>query len=643
MSHSTARTLRNACTLIVVSFVCLSLSAQWQRASAKDLTARVSDELKKKLSTADRAEPSFCRRELLCGEAVLSRFYERRAFRPAWMEQDGRFAQAQDLVDSIHKSALEGLNPDVYHLSAIEALLEEMEIPRAAGMRRVEADALSDLDLLLTDAFLVYGSHLVSGRVDPETIHSRWIARGREADLAGLLEAALEKSEVGTTLAGLLPKHHGYGLLREALSEHRGIMAAGGWPSVPDGPTLRKEEAADKRPSAALHPACRDARGAGRSSFVPGFRRDRLPIPHRYSVYASSFVWPPAFAGASLVRLASGHFSTAAEEGVSRHPQGERGPRVAALRARLIASGDLGPDEGGDPEIFDEAVDQGVRRFQTRHGLTADGAVGPATLAALNVPVEERVRQIELNMERWRWLPEDLGKKHILVNIAAFGLEVVEEGETVLAMRVVAGKKARDTPVFSGRMTYLVLNPHWHIPHTIAVRDMVPQAKKDPGYLDRQGIRVFRNWEDLAPEIRSETIDWAEITSRNFSFKLRQDPGPLNALGRVKFMFPNRFAVYLHDTPVRKLFERSRRDFSSGCIRVENPMDLAAYVLRGDPKWGREQLLSAIESETTRIVWLPEPIPVHLLYWTAWVDQDGKVQFRLDVYGRDGPLDLALG
>ena len=239
--------------------------------------------------------------------------------------------------------------------------------------------------------------------------------------------------------------------------------------------------------------------------------------------------------------------------------------------------------------------------------------------------------------------PEDLGKKHILVNIAAFGLEVVEEGETVLAMRVVAGKKARDTPVFSGRMTYLVLNPHWHIPHTIAVRDMVPQAKKDPGYLDRQGIRVFRNWEDLAPEIRSETIDWAEITSRNFSFKLRQDPGPLNALGRVRFMFPNRFAVYLHDTPVRKLFERSRRDFSSGCIRVENPMDLAAYVLRGDPKWGREQLLSAIESETTRIVWLPEPIPVHLLYWTAWVDQDGKVQFRLDVYGRDGPLDLALG
>ncbi|MGW8321495.1 MAG: L,D-transpeptidase family protein [Thermodesulfobacteriota bacterium] len=316
---------------------------------------------------------------------------------------------------------------------------------------------------------------------------------------------------------------------------------------------------------------------------------------------------------------------------------------MVALRARLIASGDLGTDEAADPEILDDRMEQAVRRFQGRHGLVEDGAVGPATLAALNVPVEDRIRQIELNMERWRWLPDDLGRRYILVNTADFSLEIVEEGESVLVMRVVAGKKARRTPVLSAKMTYLVLNPYWHVPHRIAVRDILPKVKKDPGYLDQQGIRVFESWEEFAPEIPSETIDWSSITRHNFLFKLRQDSGPRNALGRVKFMFPNKFAIYLHDTPSRYMFKRKRRDFSSGCIRVEDPIDLACYVLRGNPKWTREEILSAIETGETRIVWLPEPIPVHVLYWTAWVDRQGAVHFRRDVYDRDGPLERALG
>jgi murein L,D-transpeptidase YcbB/YkuD len=209
-------------------------------------------------------------------------------------------------------------------------------------------------------------------------------------------------------------------------------------------------------------------------------------------------------------------------------------------------------------------------------------------------------------------------------------------------MRVVVGKKYRRTPVFTGTMTYLVLNPTWEVPHSIAVRDILPKIKEDPGYLDRQGIRVFGSWSGSASAIPPGAIDWTSVTRNNFSYRLRQDPGPQNALGRVKFMLPNRFAVYLHDTPQRNLFERSRRDFSSGCIRVEAPVDLAAYVLRGNPKWTREAILSAIESGKTRTVLVPEPIPVHLLYWTAWVDAEGELCFRDDVYGRDGPLDEAL-
>ena len=560
MSFVFSRTVRNWIALVAIQFAWMGPAAGWECASAKTVTERVGDQIKEKLSHPELQGPSFCRKEAFCGEAVLARFYERRTFRPAWMDPEGRFAQAQDLVDAIQRCSFQGLQPDVYHLPAIEALRVEIEGGRNAG-GSVDPEVLSDLDLLLTDAFLMYGSHLLSGRVDPETIDPRRVVSSRETDLAELLQAALETNQVNAALEALLPKHPGYAGLRQALLEHRGIMEKGGWPSVPGGPTL--------------------------------------------------------------------------------HP-GERGRRVAAMRARLAASGDLDGSEEGDPELFDNCLEGAVRRFQRRHGLAVDGVVGPATLAALNVPLRERVRQIELNMERWRWLADDLGTRYILVNTADFMLEVVEQGKRVLAMRVVAGRKASRTPVFSGRMTDLVLNPYCHVPHKLAVRDMLPRIKKDPAYLDRKGIRVFESWEDLAPELQPETIDWSGITKHNFSFKFRQDSGPSNALGRVKFMFPNKFAVYLHDTPARYMFRRSQRDFSSGCIRVERPIDLAEYVLRGDPNWTREEILARIKDGKSRIVWLPESIPVHVLYWTAWVEGEGILHFRRDVYARDGPLDTAL-
>jgi murein L,D-transpeptidase YcbB/YkuD len=561
MGYRSDRSVRIWIALVAIQFIWLALPVDGGIASAKSMTERVGDELRRTLSDSERQGPSFCRREALCGEVVLTRFYEQRDFVPAWVDGEGRFTQAEYLVGSIHEGVLEGLKPDVYHLTAIEALLTDIKEAGSAG-RPLDPGVLSDLDLLLTDAFLIYGSHLLSGRVDPETIHSKWLVMSREEDLAGLLRTALEEKRVDQVLAGLLPRYPGYADLRQALLKYRGIEEEeGGWPPVPEGPTLHEDE---------------------------------------------------------------------------------RDERVPALRARLIASGDLDGDEEGEAQRFDPRLVQGVRRFQGRHGLTVDGVVGPATLAALNVRVEERIRQIELNMERWRWLPDDLGRRYILVNSANFALEVIEDGERVQAMRVVAGRKARSTPVFTGKMTYMVLNPYWNIPHKLAVEDILPRIKEDPGYLTRRKIRVFESWENLAPEIQPETIDWSGITADNFSFKLRQDSGPSNALGRVKLMFPNKFAVYLHDTPARHMFARNQRDFSSGCIRIEKPIDLAAYVLQDDPEWTREKILHAIESGKNQIVWLPEPIPVHVLYWTAWVEGDGTTHFRNDVYDRDGPLDRAL-
>ncbi|NIO06699.1 MAG: L,D-transpeptidase family protein, partial [Deltaproteobacteria bacterium] len=252
----------------------------------------------------------------------------------------------------------------------------------------------------------------------------------------------------------------------------------------------------------------------------------------------------------------------------------DRGPRVSALRSRLIASGDLDGSPERDYDLFDEALEWGVRRFQKRHGLKVDGIVGSRTLKTLNVPVEERMRQIELNMERWRWLPNDLGRRFILVNIPNFELYVVENDEILMTMRAVVGRRYQRTPVFTGEMTYLELNPYWHIPTKIATQDILPSIRKNPNYLIKKKIRVFQSWEAQAPEIDPESIDWSQITTENFSFKLRQEPGPSNALGRVKFMFPNRFAVYLHDTPARKLFQKTRRTFSAGCIRIEKPVEL---------------------------------------------------------------------
>jgi len=326
----------------------------------------------------------------------------------------------------------------------------------------------------------------------------------------------------------------------------------------------------------------------------------------------------------------------------SKIRNGDVGKRIVALRLRLMASNDLEDPKNGNPEYFDDALEDGVKRFQARHGLKVDGIVGFNTLSALNVSLEDRIQQIKLNMERWRWLPQDLGARYILVNTADFRLKVIENEQTLKTIRAIVGKKDRPTPMLSRKMIYLELNPYWNIPHKIALNDILPCIKKDPDYLMDKGIRIFENWTADAKELNPGSIDWNGIGKDNFIYKLRQDPKSSNALGRVKFMFPNEFSIYLHDTPARKLFERTKRAFSSGCIRVEKPMELAAYLLSDNPKWDLQELIAAVDSKKTRAISLPAPINIHILYWTAWVDNDGITQFREDIYGRDRQLKIAL-
>lgn len=339
------------------------------------------------------------------------------------------------------------------------------------------------------------------------------------------------------------------------------------------------------------------------------------------------------------------------EAGVLIRP-GDRDPRLAVVRQRLAYLGDLeqpevaddAPTAGpGDPDIYDSALEAGMIAFQRRHGLDPDAVIGPRTLAALNTTPQQRIDQLRANLERWRWLPRQLGEEHILVNIAGFDMKIRKAGETVMTQRVVVGTPYRRTPVFTGRMTYLVLNPFWEVPQRLAAQDQLPRIRADREYLERMGFSVLQGWGAEERRIDPENVDWQALSSRNFPYRLRQAPGPENALGRVKFMFPNRHNVYLHDTPARGLFARDERAFSSGCIRVEDPDRLTRWLLSERAAiMSVERIEAVFASGQETTVRLDRALPVHLLYWTAWMDEQGLVQYRHDIYQRDQALIDAL-
>jgi murein L,D-transpeptidase YcbB/YkuD len=303
---------------------------------------------------------------------------------------------------------------------------------------------------------------------------------------------------------------------------------------------------------------------------------------------------------------------------------GARGPRVAALRARLGVE--------GDSDAFDASLAEAVRFFQESHGLDVDGTVGAETLAALNQTSEALIAQIRVNLERGRWYLHDLDATFVVVNLAGFRAYYLRDGAIAWSGRAIIGKPFRETPTFRARMTHLVLNPTWTVPPTILDEDMLPEQRRDPTYLERKGLQLLDRSGKAVP---AASIDWTTQSAKTLPVDVVQGPGPENPLGRIKFMFPNEHAVYLHDTPSRGLFEKSERTFSSGCIRIERPLELAELLLQEQPGWDRAALDAALATGETRTVVLDRKVPVLIAYWTAWVDANGVLQTRRDVYGRD--------
>lgn len=316
---------------------------------------------------------------------------------------------------------------------------------------------------------------------------------------------------------------------------------------------------------------------------------------------------------------------------------GMKDDRLKEISRRLMVWNDLA--DYVSTEDYDDDLQDAVKRFQMRHGLDPDGIIGKETIQALNVSPYERSKQIIVNLERWRWLAEDFGKKFLVVNIAAFELKIIDKNETIFQRPVVAGRNYRKTPVFSDNIRYLVFNPTWTVPQKLAVEDKLPEIKRDKNYLKRLGFSVYPV--GSSTEVDPDSVNWSHLSKTRFPYRLVQAPGPLNSLGQIKFMFPNPYDVYLHDTPSRELFKKSERAFSSGCIRVSDPLELAEILLR-DQKWTKERIQSVIDRGVTETVHLTNPMPIHIEYWTAWVDRGGMLHFRKDIYERDNQLWEAL-
>lgn len=502
-----------------------------------------------------------------------------------WFEGGRPTPQAHEAVELLLGAASHGLEPEDYGASALQ-----QHLARAAQADPLGAQAIAPLDQALTQGMERYLSDLYRGRVDPRRIHENYsVAWPRDFDAAAALQGALSAGRLSASARELWPRLPIYERFREALARYRALGE---------------------------HPAWKE------------------PLP-------------------PLPGSKPGH--------VGKLEPGMPWSGTALLAQRLAALGDL-PDQqpaatapaetttppapppppAPAPTYYESPLVNAVQAFQQRHGIAADGVIGRGTWAALQVTPAQRARQIELTLERMRWTPLMQGSRMVVVNIPEFVLRAYEviEGQIVVReeMKVIVGKVLDTrTPLFDEDMRYIEFAPYWNVPPSIARDETVPRLRRDPGYWGREGFEFVWGSGEVQTTLSAAGLD-ATLAGRA---RIRQRPGPKNALGDIKFVFPNSSNIYLHHTPSVGLFERERRDFSHGCIRVEKPVELAKFVLKDMPEWTEARILEAMGKEESFTLKLAEPVPVLITYGTTLV-RDGRIFFFDDIYGHDRLLDAAL-
>jgi murein L,D-transpeptidase YcbB/YkuD len=315
-------------------------------------------------------------------------------------------------------------------------------------------------------------------------------------------------------------------------------------------------------------------------------------------------------------------------------------PRIVLVRKRLSVTGELAGSASGQETVYDANLQAAVKNFQAHHRLTDDGVIGRGTIEAMNVNAVTRATQLRVNLERARWVVAGLRDTFVLVNLPAYKVYFIRDRKNAWESRTQIGREARQTPTFRAEMKYLVLNPDWTVPPTILAQDVLEGMRKGQNTIAKKGLTIL---DDEGRAVDPTSIDWKSATPQNFHYTLRQPPGPDNALGRVKFIFPNQYSIFLHDTPSRELFATDQRTFSSGCIRVEHPLDLAGVLLDGNSTWPPERVKEVLDSKQSQTIFLETPLQVLIVYWTASIGVTGELRFAKDVYELDPPVLKALG
>jgi len=484
--------------------------------------------------------------EKIYAKDVLVKFYQYIDYTPAWEN----FEVLQDAVKALEGSYFDGLLPTDYHVDVMISIIEKIKVMENKG--DIDYEWVAKFDLLMTDAIMLYGYHLLDGKIDPHDLDVQW--NFGYTELPGgdgkKLAEAINNGTLIKELHKLRPDTPAYGDLMNVLAKYRSVAEKGGWGYVPDGGKI------DPR---------------------------------------------------------------------------DTDPRISSIRKRLKITGNLTDTTNLANETYDPVLEKDIRYFQERHGLDNDGIIGKATFAALNVSVEKRIDQIRVNLERYRWVVHNLSEDYIVVNIARFKAYVVKNSEVIHSTNVQVGTHYNKTPVFKSILKYIEFNPTWTVPRSITVKEMIPKMKKDHNYLQSKNMVLLDGSGNIVP---MSYVDFNSISPSNFPYTIRQEPGPGNALGEVKFIFPNQYSVYLHDTPSKYLFNKSSRSFSHGCIRTQNPIALAEVLLEGT-EWDKKKIQESLDSKKTSRAYFNEPVDVLLLYWTVGVYQEKSIFFFPDIYNRD--------
>lgn len=505
------------------------------------------------------------------------KFYKERDYRLGWFRNHELVPQAKTMLGVIDKAAEEGLDPKDYKIKDFNKLFADLEAAQSDSTKRNALE--KEIDVALSGTYFNWASDFYRGTVSPQEVKNiDWRVKRNKIKLHKALMTILQERESTYPYYEFEPLHPEYNALKKALAGYRALQRNGGWPTIPASTKLKPGSSS---PAVAL---LRQRLLGGKAEATPAAGSTPVqPVADKSGVAASSPAAAPA-------------------------------------------------------QVYDGELVEAVKAFQTQNGLKPDGVVGGETLQLLNVPLATRIDQIMLNMERWRWIPKRFEPNYLLVNIPDYKLHVVEDNEEVLTMKVIVGKALNATPVFSDKMEYVVLSPYWNVPMSIIQKELAPKLVNNPNYLDHLDMEVVKGSGAKAVPVDPSSIDWSNVNEKNFKYTLRRRPGPKNDLGEVKFIFPNSDDVYLHDTPHDELFNQTKRGFSHGCVRVEEPIKLAEYLLRNKPGWDRQTIQDTIQARKEKYVTLDEKLPVYLVYFTAWVDEAGNVHFRDDIYGHDKAL-----